>query len=59
MNPMFGIIATYRKILLNMPDDKTGWKPIYLVSASLISALIFVAGLFYFRRAERRFADVA
>lgn len=58
-NPMFGIIATYRKILLNMPDDKTGWRPMYLISSIVISAAIFVLGLFYFRRTERRFADVA
>jgi lipopolysaccharide transport system permease protein len=58
-NPMFGIIATYRKILLNMPDNVTGWRPMYLISAIVISASVFAAGVFYFRRTERRFADVA
>jgi len=58
-NPMFGIISTYRKLLLNMPDNITGWRPIYLISSIVISALILAAGVFYFRRTERRFADIA
>jgi lipopolysaccharide transport system permease protein len=58
-NPMFGIISTYRKLLLNMPDDVTGWRPIYLISSIVISAIVFGAGVFYFRRTERRFADIA
>jgi lipopolysaccharide transport system permease protein len=58
-NPMFGIISSYRKILLNMSDDVTGWRPTYLISSIVISALVFSAGVFYFRRTERRFADIA
>ena len=44
---------------LNMPDNVTGWRPMYLISAIVISASVFAAGVFYFRRTERRFADVA
>jgi lipopolysaccharide transport system permease protein len=56
LNPMHGIISTYRKVLLN---QDFGFSPMYLASSVLIAASVFVLGLFYFRRTERRFADIA
>ena len=55
-NPMYGIISTFRKILL--PYD-LGWSPWHLASSVVATGIIFVLGLFYFRRTERRFADIA
>jgi lipopolysaccharide transport system permease protein len=53
VNPMAGIISAYRSALL---DEPFLWDAI---AVSLLSAtLIFAAGLFYFRRVERRFADI-
>lgn len=53
--PMAGVIEGFRAALLGsapMPWD--------LIGPGLVSAsLIFVAGMFYFRRTERVFADVA
>jgi lipopolysaccharide transport system permease protein len=56
INPMYGIIAGYRKVLLGM--DK-GWNPTFLIASIVITTGLFVIGLFYFRRTERRFADIA
>jgi lipopolysaccharide transport system permease protein len=57
MNPMHGIIAGYRKAIL--VDVDSGWSPVYLLSSAAISVFVFVLGIFYFRRTERRFADIA
>jgi lipopolysaccharide transport system permease protein len=53
-NPLFGIFDAYRSALLGMP-----WRPAHLVSAIFFAVMILVLGLFYFRRTERRFADIA
>jgi lipopolysaccharide transport system permease protein len=54
LNPMAGLIDGYRSALLGTP-----WKlePLLISSASALVFLVY--GLFYFRRVERRFADVA
>lgn len=57
LNPMYGIIAGYRKVLL--PGMDKGWSPAFLITSIAITTAIFVLGLFYFRRTERRFADIA
>jgi lipopolysaccharide transport system permease protein len=54
LNPMSGIIGGYRSALLNQPMD---WQALAISTA--VAAVIFVFGLFSFRRAERRFADIA
>jgi lipopolysaccharide transport system permease protein len=52
-NPMSGMIVGFRHSLLGGPTD---WS---LVIASLaIGIFLFLAGLFIFRRMERRFADI-
>jgi lipopolysaccharide transport system permease protein len=54
LNPMAGLIDGYRSALLGTP-----WKldALLISSASALAFLIY--GLFYFRKVERRFADVA
>jgi lipopolysaccharide transport system permease protein len=53
LNPMSGMIVGFRHSLLGGPTD---WA---LVLASLAtSVFLFLAGLFIFRRMERRFADI-
>lgn len=54
LNPMGGVIEAYRSSLLgHMPVN---W---FLLSLSTIIILIlFISGLYYFRRMERSFADV-
>jgi lipopolysaccharide transport system permease protein len=60
LNPMYGIITAWRKILLSgAPDDVTGWNPWYFASSLAVTAGLFLLGIFYFRRTERRFADIA
>ena len=54
LNPMGGVINAYRASLL-------GHKPIewqYLTISSVIIVIIFISGLYYFRRMEKTFADV-
>lgn len=53
-NPMFGIVSAYRSAILGVD-----WNlPILAISTA--SALgLFTFALFYFRRTERRFADIA
>jgi lipopolysaccharide transport system permease protein len=53
LNPMAGIIDGYRSALLGKPWD---W-PTLGISA-VASVGVFVLGLFYFRKTERRFADI-
>ena len=53
--PMTGVIEGFRSILLKtnpMPWDLIGM-------GSIVSALLFISGAFYFRRMEQYFADVA
>ena len=54
LNPMAGIIDAFRSALLGLPWNLT---TLGVSSASSIAILVF--GLFYFRKTERRFADVA
>jgi lipopolysaccharide transport system permease protein len=54
LNPMSGIIGGYRSALLNQPMD---WSSLGI--STLVATMIFVFGVFNFRRAERRFADIA
>lgn len=53
LNPMAGIVEGFRSAFLGRPFDLIGLS----VSVS-ISLLIFVLGVAYFERVERRFADV-
>jgi lipopolysaccharide transport system permease protein len=54
MNPMVGVVEGFRWALL-----KTGERPDALIYVSAgIALLIFVSGLFYFRRLEKTFSDV-
>jgi homopolymeric O-antigen transport system permease protein len=54
LNPMGGVIKAYRASLLgHMPID---W--FLLGISAFIILLIFVTGLFYFKRMERYFADI-
>jgi lipopolysaccharide transport system permease protein len=54
INPMGGVINAYRACLLgHQPID---WGLLALSSAVILS--IFFAGLYYFRRMERAFADI-
>ncbi|MDB5289244.1 MAG: type transporter [Phycisphaerales bacterium] len=58
-NPMYGVVAAFRKCILNFPDEVTGFAPQYLVSSVIGGLLLFWVGLFVFRRTERNFADIA
>jgi lipopolysaccharide transport system permease protein len=59
LNPMHGIVSSYRKVLFGTRDAGSAWSPLYLATAIVISVAVFAFGLFYFRRTERRFADIA
>jgi lipopolysaccharide transport system permease protein len=53
LNPAYGLIANFRAAVLGGPID------LYSLSLSFAMALgLFVAGLLYFRRVERGFADI-
>jgi lipopolysaccharide transport system permease protein len=53
LNPMSGMIVGFRHSLLGSPTD---WA--LVVTSLATSVFLFLAGLFIFRRMERRFADV-
>jgi lipopolysaccharide transport system permease protein len=55
LNPFFGIIDAYRSCLFH----GWGWKPWHLLSSVIWTVAILAFGLFYFRKTERRFADIA
>ncbi len=54
LNPMAGVIEGFRWALL---DTNTGPGPMMAVSV-VMALLLLVSGAFYFRRMEKRFADV-
>ena len=54
LNPMAGIIDGFRSSLLGLP-----WNPVTLGVSSASSLALLVLGLYYFRRTERSFADIA
>jgi lipopolysaccharide transport system permease protein len=54
INPMVGVIEGFRWALLG-----TGTAPGRLISVSVVvTLLVLIGGMFYFRRMERTFADV-
>jgi lipopolysaccharide transport system permease protein len=55
VNPMYGIIATFRYLA----GAERSWNPWSLVIGTAVAAALFTFGLFFFRRTERRFADIA
>jgi lipopolysaccharide transport system permease protein len=54
LNPMYGIIDSFRSAVLGTP-----FHPLSLLVATVISVAGCVYGMFYFRKTERRFADIA
>jgi lipopolysaccharide transport system permease protein len=54
LNPMVGVVEGFRWALLGTSDPPN---PMIAVSAA-IALLIFITGMFYFRRMERTFADM-
>jgi lipopolysaccharide transport system permease protein len=53
LNPMAGLITGIRSSLLNLP---LSWPDIWI--SGTISIALFVTGIFYFKKMERRFADI-
>lgn len=53
LNPMAGLITGIRSSLLNLPIS---WADIWI--SGTISLLLFVTGIFFFKKMERRFADI-
>ena len=53
LNPMTGIISGYRSALLG---ERFYWDCLFV--SLLVAIVLFVAGAVYFRRVERRFADI-
>jgi lipopolysaccharide transport system permease protein len=54
INPYAGIVSGWRSALVGEP-----WKWDLLAGSLVISPLLLVIGIWYFRRVERRFADIA
>jgi lipopolysaccharide transport system permease protein len=54
LNPMTGMVEGYRSAILGKP-----WNFTALAISSVCAGAWFVFGLFFFRRTERNFADVA
>jgi lipopolysaccharide transport system permease protein len=57
-NPMYGIVAAFRAAITG-ETIAVGFRWMYLVSSIVISCGVFVLGLFYFKKTEKRFADIA
>jgi lipopolysaccharide transport system permease protein len=54
LNPMFGLVNAYRSAILGLD-----WNLPSLTISAVSSVVLFVFGVYYFRRTERRFADFA
>jgi lipopolysaccharide transport system permease protein len=55
MNPMAGVIEGFRWALLGKAPPPLPW----LMLSVLMTVIVFTGGLFYFRRMEKTFADLA
>jgi lipopolysaccharide transport system permease protein len=55
LNPFFGIIDSFRSVMF----PGWGWRPWHLLASVIWTLGILGFGLFYFRKTERRFADIA
>ncbi|QEL21028.1 ABC transporter permease [Limnoglobus roseus] len=55
VNPMYGIILSFRNLVLGTPMDAHSW--FALGMSAVMSVTLLFAGLVYFRRVERTFAD--
>jgi lipopolysaccharide transport system permease protein len=55
LNPFFGIVDSFRSCMFT----GWGWKPWHLLASVLWTGATLAFGLFYFRKTERRFADIA
>jgi lipopolysaccharide transport system permease protein len=53
LNPMTGLVEGFRSAFLGKPFDLPG-----LAVSMLVSVVFFIAGVAYFERVERRFADI-
>jgi len=53
LNPMAGLIDFSRAIMLNGPVNVTN-----LLISVAVTCIVFIFGVFYFARVERRFADI-
>jgi lipopolysaccharide transport system permease protein len=54
LNPVTGLVEGYRSAILGKP-----WNFTALAISALGAVVLFVFGLFFFRRTERHFADIA
>ena len=54
LNPLTGIIDAFRKSII--PSQRIDWQ--LLLVSSLLTVIIFTAGLMFFRKTERTFADI-
>ena len=55
---MFSIVAAFRKCVTGYGPEM-GFKPAFLAISATSACALFVLGLFYFRKTEKRFADIA
>ncbi len=53
-NPYAGIVSAWRSAICGTP-----WQPWLILGSAVLSPLILLVGIAYFRRVERRFADIA
>lgn len=53
LNPMAGMVQGFRWCLLDEPLD-----PVWLAASCCSAALLLICGAVYFRKVERRFADI-
>jgi lipopolysaccharide transport system permease protein len=56
LNPLYGLISNFRNALLNEPID--GLDLYALAVSTVVSLVLLVLACAYFRRVERRFADI-
>lgn len=54
LNPFTGIVQAFRSVITGEP-----LQTVQLTSSIIYAVVLFVFGVFYFKRVERRFADIA
>jgi lipopolysaccharide transport system permease protein len=59
-NPMYGVVAGFRRCILSDFSNKDlGFDWSYVISSLVGGLILFIVGIFIFRRTERTFADIA
>jgi lipopolysaccharide transport system permease protein len=58
LNPMTGVVEGFRWALLGSAMEGSSYPGTVILSSSIVALILFISGMYFFRRMEKTFADV-